>query len=391
MSLLRREQVVPGTPADFLSRQRKAGSSAGVTTTTALRNSAVWACLALRSNLISTMPLDVFRKSGSIDLPMVTPPLLVEPSSYGDGQPMDITDWMAATQMDLDRSGNAFGVITARDGLGLPAQIDPVPAEDARVRTVNGRIQEYKFGRSTYTPREVWHERQYVVPGLPMGLSPIAYAAWSISGYLSAQAFAIEWFAGGAVPAGDLAWTAGKLEPREAEIHKRRFMESVANGEPFVHGKDWTYTPIGSKASEAKFLEQMNYGVADVCRFLGVPGDMIDAPSAGSSVTYANITQRNLQLLIMNIGPAITRRERALSRTQASGRRVKLNTDAILRMDPAQRTTLLLARVQGKTLAPSEARALDNLPPFTPEQMDELRAMQILSDPKLQQNPGGAK
>jgi len=377
-----------------MGRRRDAGNpAASVTASTALRNSAVWACTGLRAGLISTMPIDTFRRlpGVGVDVETVKPLVLIEPSSYAEGQPQPIGDWLYASQMDLDRCGNAFGLITARDGLGLPARVDLVPFEDVKVKVRGSRIVNYQFGRTDYTSLEVWHERQYILSGVPLGLSPIAYAAWSIAGYLSAQAFAVRWFAGGAVPSGDLMFNGrGDINPTDAEIHKRRFMAAVGNGEPFVHGKDWTYVPVGSKASDAKFLEQMNYGVADVCRFLGVPGDMIDAPQQGSSVTYANITQRNLQFMITNLGPAITRREGALSRWLAKPRFVKLNTDAILRMDPQQRTQILLDKVQGKLLTPSEARSFDNLPPFTPEQIAELTEMQILADRSpLKTAPGG--
>jgi hypothetical protein len=50
---------------------------------------------------------------------------------------------------------------------------------------------------------------------------------------------------------------------------------------------------------------------------------------------------------------------------------VKLNSDALLRMDPATRTQTLLAQVAGRTLAPSEARAVDDRAPFTESQLAE--------------------
>lgn len=381
MSLLRRSTAAT---ADSLLRDRIGArtSATRVTTTTAMRHSAVWACTRLRADLVSTMPLDCFRTlpSTPVTIEVPKPPVLVEPSSHGDGHPIDLSEWMYSSQMDLDRHGNAVGLIRAWDGQGLPARIDLVPAEDVSMRVSGGVVIEYRIGSKTYAPREVWHERQYTVPGLHVGLSPITYAAWSIGGYLSAQEFALDWFQGGAQPSATLKNESKEIDATEAEKHKRRFMASQRVGEPFVHGKDWTYTAIGSKASESAFLEEMNYGVADVCRFFGVPGDMIDAPTKGSAVTYANITQRNLQLLIMNLGPAIIRREKALSRLLPRPRFVKMNTDALLRMDPLQRAEILLSQVAGKTRTPSEARALDNLPPFTPEQIDELKALQILDD-----------
>jgi hypothetical protein len=74
----------------------------------------------------------------------------------------------------------------------------------------------------------------------------------------------------------------------------------------------------------------------------------------------------------MHLGPAIKRREDALSELSAAPRFVKLNTDALLRMDPAARDLMLTQQVASKRRTISEARAVDNLPPLTPEQEDEI-------------------
>jgi len=42
---------------------------------------------------------------------------------------------------------------------------------------------------------------------------------------------------------------------------------------------------------------------------------------------------------------------------------VKLNTDALLRMDPQARALMIDMRIKNKTLTNSEARDLDNLAP----------------------------
>jgi hypothetical protein len=60
---------------------------------------------------------------------------------------------------------------------------------------------------------------------------------------------------------------------------------------------------------------------------------------------------------------------------------VKFNTDALLRMDPETRQRTILARVAGKTMAPSEARALDNVDPFTDEQLAEIAFFAQLGKP----------
>jgi len=346
-------------------RSSTSAGSVSVTADTAMRHSAVWACLRLRADLISTLPLDVFRRVDGVQVEVPRPPFLVSP----DGGAW--SSWMYASQMDLDRYGNTFGVISARDGAGLPTRVDLVDAASVTVRAVDGRVTEYRIGSTTYAPAQVWHERQYVVPGLAVGLSPLAYAAWSIGGYLSAQQFALDWFASGAAPTGHLRNTARTVDPDQADRYKSRFKAAVANRDVLVTGNDWEFTMAEVPASTTQFLDTMRYGVSDVARFLGVPSDLIDGEVSTGSITYANVTQRNLQLLVMNLGPAIVRREEALTAALPRPRFVKLNTDALLRMDPASRSTMLLAQVAGRVLAPSEARALDNRAPFTPEQVAE--------------------
>lgn len=341
--------------------------AAVVTNDTALRHSAVWACLRLRANLISTMPVDVYRKVDGRQVEVPKPPVLVNPG----GDRVDILEWLYSSQVDLDRAGNGVGIITARDGRNLPARIDLVPISEVVVRVRKGELWKYKIAGTDYDPAEIWHERQYTLPGLHVGLSPIAYAAWSIGEYLSVQDFAIEWFSNGSIPKARLKNTAKAIDPKQAAEIKERYKATVANGDLFVHGADWDYEMIQAKASETNWIEAKQYSAVDIARFFDCPADLIDAAVSGSSITYANIAQRNLQLLIMHLGPAIIRREAALSKLTSSPRFVKLNSDALLRMDPATSADLLIKKVAGRLTAPSEARELDDKPPFTDSQLAE--------------------
>lgn len=350
---------------------RGSGSTPRVTAETALRHSAVWACLRLRADLISTMPIDVFRPRDGRMIEVTKPPLLVEP--YPD---VDITEHLYSSQIDLDRYGNSVGIVRARNALGQPAMIQLAPMSETSAVIKDWEIREWRICGKSYTPAEVWHEKQWTVGGLPIGLSPIAYAAWTIGGYLSAQQFALDWFNSGAQPSGVLRNTEMAIISDVADSAKTRFKAATQNRDIFVTGKDWEWNPSGGDASATQFLEAQQAGVLDVCRYLAVPGDMIDASTATGSITYANVTQRNVQLLVMNLGPALLRRERVWSRRALPAPRVmKFNTDAVLRMDPESRERVILSRVKGRTLAPSEARALDNLAPFTPDQVAEFEAL----------------
>jgi HK97 family phage portal protein len=369
MSLFARRSV-PAATADQLIPQRptQRAGNATVTPDSALRHSAVWACLRLRANLVSTMPVDVYRRVGGIQVEVPKPPVLVNP---GGSRIDDMIEWMYCTQFDLDRSGNCIGIITAKDGLGFPARIELVPIADVTVRVRGGKLSKYRIGNEDFDPSVIWHEKQYPQSGLHVGLSPVAYAAWSIGEYLSVQQFALDWFGNGAVPGAHLKNTAKTVDSKSSEEIKRRFKAATSNGDLFVTGMDWDYKMIQAEAAGSDWIEAKRYGIGDIARFFDCPGDLIDAAVSGSSITYANMTQRNLQFLITALGPAIIRRENALSSLTSRPRFVKLNTDALLRMDPAARAAMLRTQIESRQLAPSEAREIEDRPPFTEEQLAE--------------------
>lgn len=333
----------------------------------AMRHSAVWACVRLRNDLISTMPVDVYRTVNGVQVETPKPPIFVEPG----GERVDWCEWCYSSGSDLDRAGNTIGLITEVNGLGLPARIDLQSLSECSVLRHKGELQ-YRIAGKLYRGdalKSIWHEKQYTVAGLDVGLSPIAHAAWSIGEYLSIQQFALDWFGNGAVPKARLKNTAKTLSSGEADKVKDRYRASVANGDIFVTGNDWEFDFIQAQTQDSAWIEAKRYGVNDIARFFGCPGDLIDAAVSTGTITYANITQRNLQLLIMNIGPAIIRRERTFSRRLVPRPRfVKLNTDALLRMDPKTRAEMLQLQINSRQRTPDEARALDNLPPLTEDQ-----------------------
>jgi len=354
-------------------------SNARVDEETARRHSAVWASLRLRANLVSTLPFDVFRKVADVDVEVPKPPVLVNPG----GERVDIMEWLYSTQNDLDLVGNAFGLITERNANKLPARIDLVPAREcavipaghARHGTDLTRMPEgwkYRICGEEYYPDEVWHEKQYTVSGLPVGLSPVAYAAWTVGEYLSIQDFANDWFGGGGVPLAHLKNTAKTLSASEARNVKDRFKATIQAGDVFVSGSDWEYEMIQSQEAGSSWLEAKQASVSDVARFFDVPGDLIDAAIATGNITYANGMTRNLQFLVMHLNPTLRRREFALSKLVPRPREVRFNRKALLEMDPHTQAEYLSMLITNRVMTPDEARGKLNLQPLEQDQIDQL-------------------
>jgi len=367
VSLFAKRTTYPTAGELIPSRMGARRGTVAVNNETALRHSAVWACLRLRANLVSTMPVDLYRRVNGQQIEMTKPPILVNPG----GERVGMGEWLYSSQFDLDRAGNCFGLITQTDGRGLPAQIELLSLGDVSVIVKAGVVEGYRVGGDIIAPTKIWHEKQYTVAGLHVGLSPIAYAAWSIGEYLSIQDFALDWFGNSTVPMAQLKNTGKTLTAEEAAAHKERFQASVHSGQPWVTGMDWEYNPLTVANQANQWIEGKQFGIGDIARFFDCPGDLIDAIVTGGNITYANITQRNLQFLIMHLQPAITRRENALTRLTPRPQFVKLNADVLLRMDPATRAETIKTQIDARTLAPSEARELEDRPPFTEGQLAE--------------------
>lgn len=374
----------------FLTEARNTRGGSGIstraTTKDALRQSVIWAGLHLRADLVSMMPVDCFRTltvdGQKVQVEVAKPPVLVTPGGDEVANP----EWTYSTSIDLDSLGNTFGVISERDKYNLPSRIDLQVAETTTVARKKGELK-FKFGNlgnEWYDAGDVWHEKQYTMSGVPVGLSPISYAARMINLNKSASEFAAEWFGNGASnPGGILRHTKLGDIGDIADAVKEKFKQSVGPGDIFVTGKDWEYQVGEARQSEAQFLETFDHTAGDLCRFIGVPGDMIDVATSGSSITYANITQRNLQLLITKLQPAIDRREKTWSRRLLpQPRYVKLNTNALLRMDLLTRYQAYTIAVGGKPwMVASEVRNTEDMPPLTDEQLAEMGAVATAAGP----------
>ena len=102
-----------------------------------------------------------------------------------------------------------------------------------------------------------------------------------------------------------------------------------------MHGKDYEYDMVQANVAGTEWIEGRRFGLADIARFFQCPADLIDAAvSAPGTLTYASISQRNLQFLIMQLGPAVIRRQNKLSNLLPAPRYVKINTKALLQLDP---------------------------------------------------------
>jgi HK97 family phage portal protein len=354
----------------------------------ALSIPAVWSAVRLRANVIGSLPVGVYRDRGGVPVRVTgasVPTVLSQPSAV-----FDMVDWLAASQLSLDLRGNAYGRIVARDEgrTWLPTQIELVHPDDVTVTTRTDGAVEYRFAGNLVDPFDVWHERQNPMPGSVVGMSPIEATARALGISLAAADYGGGFYDEALTPSGLLSSEA-PIDEAQAKIVKARVRATQNGREPLVLGGNWTYKPLSISPTDAAYLEVLARGDVDAARIFDVPGELIDANTSGSSITYANREQRVQDLLAFRLGPAIQRRERALSRLTVRGQYVKLNTGSLLRGDLATRYASYERGLRNGFLALEEVRALEEREPLTPEQLEALHDAGLLGAATPADQPAG--
>ena len=340
------------------------GSGADVTgvransTDVALTLVPVFAATRLLADSIASLPLQTFRTVGAAREQVPTGALLQDPTEFGT-----VYDWIHRAVTSLTLRGNAFGYVTSWDSDANPARIEWLNPDEVTVgdnRAV-ARPSWYWQGRPVDSGRLI-HIPGFTLPGLVLGLSPIAAYATTIETGLYAQMFGRDWFVNGSVPASVLE-TEHEIDEEQAKIIKARFRAAASGREPVTLGAGVQYKPIAVPPNESQFLATMKATVTQVASIYGIPPEMIGGET-GASMTYANVEQQAINFVSYTLRPHLVKLETALSRLLPPAQYAKFNVDAIIRADLKTRYEAHHLALSDGWKSKDEVRALEDLAPL---------------------------
>jgi HK97 family phage portal protein len=342
-------------------RPTAAGES--VTVETALRLSTVWGCVRLLADSVSTLPLAVYR--GDDRDPIGTPPLLQRPSADFP----ELADWLWAVMASLLLRGNAWGVITARAGAGLLAsQVDLVHPDRVAVVTNGDGTQTIRINGEPYARADLFHVKAFPWPGSLLGLSPIAYAREAIGLGLGAEKYGGKFFGDAAVPSGVLT-SDQRIGDDQAERLKARWEDRHKGKRRIaVLGDGAKFQAITIAPDEAQFIQTQKFSVATICRFYGVPPEMMAGETAGHEA-YTSPEMRGTDFLTFTLRPWLTRVERAVSGLLPSTQTAKFNAGGFVRATLRDRYEAHKVAIEAGFLTINEVRELEDRPPLPPDQL----------------------
>ena len=99
-------------------RRRSGSMPPSVTTDSAMRLSAVWACVRLLAGLGSTLPLDQQRRRDGLTVDVPRSVLFDQPQAG-----TTLSTWLYQVWSSMLTAGNAYGLVTAIGANGWPAYL----------------------------------------------------------------------------------------------------------------------------------------------------------------------------------------------------------------------------------------------------------------------------
>lgn len=331
----------------------------------ALALGAVYACVSLLARTVAGLPLHAYREVNGKRTELDTlPSLFDEPSVQGD-----LFDWLHRCMTSLALYGNAYGLITNRDGFGYPTGIEWLSPEHVTVVdfafTGPGSFLDPLWRwRGRVIPKEnLVHIPWFTRPWKVQGLSPLGAQAAAVTTGLGAQQFSADWYQNGGVPPGTFK-NALKTVPRsEAEDIKQRLVNSIRMHQPIVYGADWDYNPIAINPQEAQFIETMKLTATQVAAIYGVPPDRIGGEKS-SSLTYSTVEQDSIDFVQFTILNYARKLESAFFKVLPSRQYVRFDLDALIRTDILTRHKVFMLDRQMGLKNIDELRDLEHLPPL---------------------------
>lgn len=344
---------------------------------------ALYAGSKILSDNAASLPLRVYTqggKSGPRLVPYSGPTMFDDPTVLGTP-----FDWIFACMSSLILQGNAWGLITGRDGFGFPKGIEWVPAERVYVEEDPDqpfnpvRTKVFVYGREMRwqgAMKEIYHIKAFSLPGRLDGISLLRNHALTITAGQEAQRYGTDWYKAGGFPPGTFQNSEAEVTPEQSEMIRAQLVKTLRRREPLVYGRNWDYTPVTVPPSEAQFIDAMRMTATHIAALLDLPPSRVGGDQG--SLTYSTVEQNQLQV-IEALRPWLCRLEQSFSRLLPNNRVVRFNTDALLKTDLKTRAEIITAYRNIGLQTVDELRDLIDLPPLPNDVGNETMPLQLMT------------
>lgn len=335
-----------------------------VTPDAALQISAVFACVELLAQTISTLPLYVYKEMGNggrtPDKGRLWMLLHERPNAW-----MTPSEFLSAMVVNRMLRGNAYAQII-RDSEGDPIALVPLSPDQMEVSvTAGGEVYTYYQDGviSVIAPENIIHWK-----GLGngyIGLSKLEYMRATADEAISAQDNASRLYGSYSKPSGVLQTDSALNDEQLSAVFERFKGMSRGGAGLYVVDRGLKYQQLSLTPADAQLLQTRQFSVEEICRWFGVPCVLVG--STATTTWGSGIQQIVEGFHKFTIGPLCKQLEQALSRRLVGvtdmDTTIEFKLDGFLRTTPEARASFYSTMAQNGAMTRNEIRRLENLPP----------------------------
>ncbi|HHH6500851.1 TPA: phage portal protein [Escherichia coli] len=346
-------------------------SSSGkvVTADKAIQLSAVWACVRLLSESISTLPLKIYvrqpdgSRKAATDHPAYSV-LCRRPNSE-----MTPSRFMLMVVASICLRGNAF--IEKKFIANRLVSLVPLLPQNMAVKRLTTGALEYKYtenGNERVIPvKNIMHIRGFGLDGV-CGMMPMKTGRDVIGAAMAVEESAAKIFEQGLQSSGFLsAENALSDEQRERlRGYMAAFTGSKNAGKIMVLEGGLKYQGVTMNPEDAQMLESRSFSIEEICRWFRVPPFMVGHTTKQSSWA-SSLEGMNLQFLTHTLRPLLVNIEQEIDRCLLDSDDdvfAEFSVEGLLRADSAGRAAYYTSALQNGWMSRNDVRRLENMPPI---------------------------
>jgi HK97 family phage portal protein len=340
-----------------------------------MSNPVVFACTTRIASDAASMPMYLEQKEGDIWAEVENAaysPFLRKPNKFQTHVQFK-ESWFLSKLF----RGNTY-MLKERDARGVvkagyilhPERVKPMIADDGSVfynlhadNMAGGELQVDVMVPAS----EIIHDRYNCLYHPLVGLSPLYAAGVAAMQGLAIQDSSANFFANKAVPAGVLT-ADGAISDETAARLKTAWQDGYTGanaGKVAVLGDGLKFEAMTMTAQESDLIKQLGWTAEAICAAYHMPPFIAGFGPLPANSTVESVTSLYYSLCLKDY---VTQFEACMNEgldlvgPEASGKRVQLDEDTLLRMDKTAMTKSLVEGVRGMIRTPNEARRALNLP-----------------------------
>jgi HK97 family phage portal protein len=339
----------------------------------ALKLSAYWAAVRVKSQTVASLSFDVMEKQSDgskVRVPDHELQGLLDESPNADQTSIEFWE---GRMLGLCTRGNGFAE-KAFTGARLTA-LNAMPADTVAERADNGDLF-YRFfdrGKQERLPEsKVFHIKGF--GDGDMGLAPIEHARQTLSLSIATEKFAGQTYSRGGRVKGFFVMPAGSkpLTDDQRKDAKKTLVDATSGpSAPWAGilegGVD--FKSVSLTMRDAEMILNRRFNIEEVCRWIGVPPIIIGHAAEGQTMWGTGVSAVMQSWYTLYLRSDLKRIEKAISKRiltpeQRLRYSVKINYEDLLRGDTAARSAFYVAMLNAGVMTINQVRKLEGWPPI---------------------------